>query len=282
VNYKLENQKRLLNLLKSSYEVSPDIVTYNNCVPLTYWTYTENFGDLLSPWLFKKISGKDVVHNKGASLSYVGIGSILNHGTDNSVYWGTGSFGTESKSQVPVNARYHAVRGPLTRAKIKSHGVDCPKVYGDPALLTPMYYWPDIKPEYELGVVLRWSEKKWLDRDFGAGVKKIFLKTSNIEQVISEILSCKRILTSSLHGLIIADAYGIPNAWLESGTPKGAEFKYYDYFLTVNKVRASFSYDMSHGSLNLLDLLSEFDFDARAIEFDYVSLLDSCPLLVKK
>ncbi|MEE2001522.1 polysaccharide pyruvyl transferase family protein [Alkalimonas sp. MEB108] len=281
MSFYIERHKRELAALKSNYQVRDDIITNDGKIPLTYWINTENFGDLLSPWLYEKMTGLPVEYSPGDCPSYIGIGSILKRTTDHSIAWGTGSFGTEPRKQVAAKATYLAVRGPLTRARIKNAGVECPAVYGDPALLTPMYYWPEVEKKYELGIVLRWSEKKWVNRDFGPGVKKIYLKTTNIEGVLDDMLSCKRIITSSLHGLIISDAYGIPSAWLNSHTPKGGEFKFYDYFLTVNKVRHAQSYDLFDGPVELIDLLTAFDFDCKFIDFDYEALLDACPLLQK-
>jgi pyruvyltransferase len=85
-----------------------------------------------------------------------------------------------------------------------------------------------------------------------------------------------------LHGLIIADAYGIPNAWLSSDTPKGGEFKFFDYFLSVDKVRYGHSYDVSEHGLEVSTLKKHFDFDSREIKFEPENLLKACPFLKEK
>ena len=46
-----------------------------------------------------------------------------------------------------------AVRGPLSRNYLLENGVDCPDVYGDPALLFPKYYKPHIYKKYKLGII---------------------------------------------------------------------------------------------------------------------------------
>jgi len=54
---------------------------------------------------------------------------------------------------------------------------------------------------------------------------------------IDEICSCDFVISSSLHGLIIAEAYGIPSQWVEFGTyVDGWEFKYYDFYESIGKM----------------------------------------------
>ena len=62
----------------------------------------------------------------------------------------------------------------------------------------------------------------------------IDIRTSNIEFFIDEIVSSKYILSTSLHGLIIAHAYGIPALWIKKGHIGSSEFKFHDYFSSVN------------------------------------------------
>lgn len=246
-------------------------------IPLRWWNHAPNFGDLLSPWLANKISGKEVIEVGGSQPHYVAIGSVIGMARPLSMVWGTGSFGFDPKEPICDTATYLAVRGPLTRSKLDNAGIRCPRIYGDPALLTPEFYRPEIKQTHEVGVVLRWSEDKWNNALNGDGIKKIYLKTGAIEETLDEILSCKKIITSSLHGLIIADAYGIPNAWLASGTPNGREFKYWDYFASVDKNRPPQVYDMAKPKLTAKTLIQDFKFDDRALKYDLDALKGACP-----
>ena len=55
--------------------------------------------------------------------------------------------------------------------------------------------------------------------------------------VIDQICSCERILSSSLHGLIVSDAYQVPSCWIElTGKIAGGYFKYLDYAASVNRI----------------------------------------------
>lgn len=264
------------------YEVNKNVLTVNGAVPLFWWIDAPNFGDLLSPWLVEKMTSLPVEFSERDTPHYVTIGSIVGRASDKSILWGTGSFGTETKVRLPPKAKYHAVRGPLTRQILKNSKIEAPPIYGDPALLAPLYYYPDLPITHELGVVVRWSEKEWKTADVDPRVKIINLKTSSVEETISDFLSCRKIISSSLHGLIIADAYGIPNAWRQSETGKGGIFKYFDYFASVNKYRAPHQYSIGDEGLKLEHLLKSFDFNDQPIEFKYHKLLDSSPFLQRK
>lgn len=243
---------------------------------LHWWTNKPNFGDLVSPWLVEKITGKKPEFAERNNTSFISIGSILSHVGPKSVVWGTGSFGTETTKQIEASADYLAVRGPLTRNKLEINNVKCPRVYGDPALLVADYYKPKVEKTHELGIVLRWSESKRNTYDI-PGLKKIFLGGNDIEPIIDQIRACKRIASTSLHGLIVADAYGIPNAWIDSATPKGLEFKYWDYLISVDKVRAPQKYRLLDKNISLTRLIDDLNYDGRPISLDLDKLRDSCP-----
>ena len=198
----------------------------------------ENYGDLLSKYIVNKITKKQVrwYHpgNKDPKKNYFVIGSILNYCDEKSVVWGSGII---DKQHHIKNSDFRAVRGPLTRKRILELGYSCPEVYGDPALLLPRYYFPNIKKKYEIGIVPHFYDLGIAKSIFGddSKIKIISLLTSNIEKTTDEILSCKQIISSSLHGLIIAHAYNIPAVWVKfSNNLNGDNVKFEDYLLSVN------------------------------------------------
>ncbi len=269
-------------------------------IPLVFWPVTPNFGDLLSPWLFEKMTGKPVKLIKSnvrkcwhlstlekferkalRSKHYVSIGSVISRARNSSIVWGTGAFGTEQFCQLSYKAEYRAVRGPLTRQLLKNAGITVPEIYGDPALLVQNYYTTRPEKRYKIGVVLRWSEGKWITKKYGKDIKIINLGSADVDNTLFDILSCDRIITSSLHGLIIADSFGIPNAFLSSETPKGGLFKYFDYFASVNKFRLPKLFNFDPDIIEIEHLEAAFEFDDRPISFDYQHLLSACPFLRK-
>ena len=111
-------------------------------VPVRWWVKAPNFGDLLSPWLIAKMTGREVVFADPKKPHYLVIGSVLNRANPRSQVWGAGAFGTEDGAVFAISAAYHAVRGPLSHARLATLGIPCPEVYGDPALLAPAYFSP--------------------------------------------------------------------------------------------------------------------------------------------
>ena len=48
-----------------------------------------------------------------------------------------------------------------------------------------------------------------------------------------KIATCRHVFASSLHGLIVADAYGVPNTWLDPQSQ--SRLKYLDYAASMGR-----------------------------------------------
>lgn len=201
----------------------------------------ENYGDLLGKYLVEKISDKSVAFawpKKWSVLDYfkpvyVTIGSILTHVNHKCIVWGSGIISRE----YPVKkAMFLAVRGPQTRKFLMDAGYEVPEKYGDPALLLPRYFAPKVEKKYKYGIVPHYNDYKVVSNWFenNAEVCLIDLMTNNIESKTIEFLQCEKIISSSLHGIIVAHAYGIPAVWQKfSNEVFGDDIKYQDYFESV-------------------------------------------------
>jgi len=217
-------------------------------IPLFYWSEIkfifkkkENYGDLLSKYLVEKISGKEVkwVHPKKQpwytwdKTNYVTIGSILHHASKDSIVWGSGII---DKEQHISKADFRAVRGPKTREYLMKLGYACPEVYGDPALLLPKFYNPEVEKKHKLGIIPHYHDFKFVSENYknDPEILVIDLMTLDVEEVTREILSCEKTISSSLHGVIVSHAYGIPSIWVEfSNEIFGDGIKYLDYLESI-------------------------------------------------
>jgi pyruvyltransferase len=153
----------------------------------------ENYGELLSKYIVEKISKQKVkLHDPRKAKSvghYFGIGSIFAFTNSKSVVWGSGIIDVKH----PVaNCNFRAVRGPQSRGRLIEFGYHCPPVYGDPALLMPLFFNPKVEVKYSLGIVPHFRDFNRAKSLFENvdGIKSINLLTNNIEETTSEILSC--------------------------------------------------------------------------------------------
>ena len=204
-------------------------------IPLA-WFANSNWGDALNPVLVSMISGKPVRHTQAAYCDcYMAIGSILDTANSRTVVWGTGFCVQGQTVQEPPKA-IHAVRGPLTRAALLKAGINCPEVYGDPALLLPRFFNPDVHKHYKVGIIPHYVDKfhPWIQSYQKNPDVRIIDVQGDLWEFVRAVKSCKVVVSSSLHGLICSDAYGVPNVWIRlSDKVYGGDFKFPDYRLSI-------------------------------------------------
>lgn len=259
-----------------------------------------NWGDDINYHFIKYIAKRNIEIYFDNSLAmalkrpnYLCIGSTINYlTTRQTVIWGAGVIDPRlSIREEPAQVR--AVRGPLSRDYLLSRGVSCPDVYGDPALLIPYFYKPTsakarkpgriaIVPHYVdqdspilREVCLRYSEVTVID----------IVKYGRWTDFIDKISEFDVVFSSSLHGLIAAEAYGIPNYWISlSDKVVGDGFKFRDYFASIGKsdvepivldansnpsILASSS-PWNPGRIDLKRLLAECPFEIKmAIQYEH-------------
>jgi hypothetical protein len=184
-----------------------------------------NFGDILSSFILKKLGYSITDAKNSDSGKFICIGSTAKFIKRGDVVWGTGIM--SDSDPVETNARYLAVRGPLTGKKV---GCD---VYGDPGLLCS-HFWPlhaRIQNKRKLGVIPHYVDynKYNVEEHY-----QINLLNSNPIEVMRNIVKCESIVSSSLHGIIAAHSYGIPAGWWRpSDSLHGDDSKFKDYAMSV-------------------------------------------------
>lgn len=213
-----------------------------------YWVswdnHRDNFGDILTPYIVEHFTKKKIKRIPSILRPFLEhffvIGSILQKSKATTIIWGSGYISEKAFCDTQPKKIY-AVRGPKTRDKLLKEGYDCPEVYGDPALLLPEIYQHEepIHKKYSIGIIPHYVDKAhpWLDQFLGIeNVKIIDVQQKNPLLVIDEILQCEKIMSSSLHGIIVADAYQVPSLWVSfSDLVVGNGFKFQDYFLSVGR-----------------------------------------------
>jgi hypothetical protein len=209
-------------------------------LPIYFWRGRPNFGDLLSPLLLKHFCGIEAVWVPVEEASLVGVGSIIEHIPNgwNGKIVGAGKLHEESL--LPVDAKIVALRGPLT-----AKGVRGDFAIGDLGLLANELVRVETK-KWKLGIVPHWSDTQLAtDPRFApsaAGITEdplIIDPRGDPLDVIRLIGECIKIVSSSLHGIILADAFGIPRRaeYAPRLDVEGGDFKFRDY---SESIRTSF------------------------------------------
>lgn len=234
-------------------------LSIKNPLPVKAWVnithgklVSNNWGDDLNMFLLPLIAKRDVIvvnrslfHILKKASNYLCIGSILgDYEDEKSEIWGAGVMSDEDEIKARPKAIY-SVRGKLSRKKLVDAGIDCPEIYGDPALLLSHYYIPQINKKYKMGIIPNHidNSNKNIKSFLECHPDCMLINMSGYNlwtDIIDNICSCEYIVSSSLHGLIVADSYKIPNTWVFfSDNILGGEFKYLDYFSSVDRNETS-------------------------------------------
>ncbi|MFI8557818.1 polysaccharide pyruvyl transferase family protein [Pseudomonas putida] len=197
----------------------------------------QNFGDYLSADIVEFVSGRKVEHASIRRADMIAIGSVLGREKKAKTWgfprklhiWGTGSGNPDDVFS--GRHHFHAVRGTKCLSQIRGKKVK--PVLGDPGLLSASLVNKPIDKCIRVGLIPHIRDRKntrmaeLLTRIPGAKVIDVY---SPVKQVLAEIASCDFVLSTSLHGLIVADSYGVPNQWLSTNRCPRWEYKFQDYY----------------------------------------------------
>ena len=187
----------------------------------TYWWQGEkpNFGDALSPLLVKHFAGVEVYWADPMLCQLVSTGSVLDvlpQTGYRGVVAGSGKL-FDSTSIDLTQAHVLGFRGFLSMydSVLTVKQLRDVLAVGDPALLASELA-PIINHGHDIGVVPHWSDTELYTREcekfksWGAEQPLFIDVTADPLTVIGQIGGCKKIVASSMHGIIVADAFGIP------------------------------------------------------------------------
>lgn len=248
-----------------------------NEVNLNWWhmkyNQTEqNLGDMLSEVIYNFMCNKyglDAHAKLKKTYHFYAVGSILFFENQDAVVWGTGCTKEPEKNiSNIIHQKYmrkldvRAVRGPKTKEALDKLGIECPEVYGDPAMLMPLIYQPVNKKTDITAVITHLKDEKEMCDRYAGDIVITDMVTDDWKKKIDMIVSAKRVISSSLHGLILAESYGVPAVLLRPKT-ENSLFKYEDYYLgtgrnnfpIVNSIEEGMQYDMKNYSFPSMETI---------------------------
>jgi hypothetical protein len=302
-------------------------VQQTGAVPLTWVAATReqayvNVGDALSAVMVSLLSGLPVRHTSHNSritrMAAVGtIGHSLVNG--DIVIWGTGSSRYRNpfaplEQRIPVGPMpgtrlsITATRGPISRQLLGEDNAATPPAYGDPVWLLPQFYPAPRRKKWKLGVIIHLADlqdrgfepnhkadhKRYVVPDeFRSDIRLINtiapIGIDGLRAKLDEILSCERLVSTSLHGMVFAESYGIPCLYFSPRTPRGLhameldpdgtlDLRIVDLYRGLGLARLPVYGQPRREPTDWRALMDTIDRAWKPLDFDPAPLLDAFPL----
>ena len=252
-------------------KVKSKVVDRKNYSPELYYYYSYSFADSMVPDIIQRILRHKLSSINGRTLErrniidklkviflpkykryksskhLLTLGSIFHHAKSGDIIWGTGfNPRWQNSKQKDFWLDIRAVRGPLTKEYVINElGLPCPEVYGDPALLLPILF-PQMKAKGGQGILIlaQHNDEHFLFQNEAQLRYPELLFCQRINklswnEIVERILKADYVISSSLHGIIIAEAFGIPSRWWHSPELPSSKteyrFKFNDYYLATGR-----------------------------------------------
>lgn len=236
-------------------------------IKLFWWRYEPpyilNFGDEITGYILRGIWGRSVEWAPKKDADLIATGSILDstltEERDKPLYvWGSGLI-RDGEGYSGKDLRIFAVRGPITRDRV-APGANI--ALGDPGLLSNLVFSSSKKRTYRIGIVAHYID---LNLPSIAEISKrsdvlLISPLQTPDKVAKDITSCRIVVSSSLHGLIFADSFSIPNYWMPlSDKLAGGDYKFKDYYESTGRVLNKVTINMLEDADEVARLISTYE-----------------------
>ena len=249
------------------------------------WMLSNNLGDALTPYLIEKITGKTPIYIPlGVQYpKFMVSGSILNHAMLHTTVWGAGFANANDVMDPCVDVR--AVRGLITANRLAHQTGKTVSALGDPGLLMPRFYKPEIAKSHKVGICPHYLHQQevaaWLADRTDVKFLNVF---DHPEKFVDDLCGCEAVYSSSLHGLVLSDAYGIPSQWF-TGTARlgGDGTKFHDHFTALwPDGTVFFCYHLSQLPKDIESLRDVIDKQPPPVDAVCEALWQACPFKPEK
>lgn len=234
------SKKIKLRLFRNNYSIGYK-ESVKNRVNLEWWNVKENVGDVISGVIYKwmleqKNVDPDIPVKKTVHL--MTVGSLIGMMPYDAVIWGSGIHTIlttnkiiNNKNRVKFDIR--AVRGPVTKHILNFCGYNCENCcMGDPAVIMPLIYTPEeSEKKYKYSIIRHLKNN---DEPQDSSAHYINVNTSDYKHFINEICASELVLSSSLHGIILAEVYGVPAVFVNENMDNEL-MKFYDWYFATGR-----------------------------------------------
>lgn len=262
-----------------------------------------NMGDQLNYYIVERVFGLKVIKSNRFNCQCLGIGSslggmlwddkinirILQHISriffGETHIWSSG-FINGSHHDNPFFRKkviFHAVRGELSKQrveKILNRKLEIPT--GDGGLLTSLLFDKPFSKKYSVGIIphMREQSEPFFKELYNNIVNaKIIDLLDDPMSIVKDMAQCETIVSSSLHGLVVADSFGIPNKYVKvTDKPLGDGFKFRDYYSAFGLPLET--YDIKQGAnISIDEIIKDYKISKDDVELKKKQLYDCFPSL---
>ena len=249
-----------------------------------------NFGDYAVPPIVGRITGLPIAPPVGAGPMLYTIGSLIQILSDGDAVWGTGmNGGTAELWKVPRELHVYATRGPISLEFLRRHGFDTGRVSRtfDPGSLVGALFADEIgwlraqsaHRRQNFILIPHYRDEAAMRRIYAAHADHIRSVDTPFLELLGEILSADLVVSSSLHGLVMAEALGVPAVWHRPLMGED-ELKFNDYYLGTDRWRILRADNLTEALRAAPMRLPVFDTDAMLATFPSAAELEALGILV--
>lgn len=211
--------------------------------PPLFWMRTPepgNAGDLVTPWLYHRDQGDIPSPAPFAEFSIMGAGSIIHLAGRGTRVWGSGVIAPHRQFRGGLDPRrieIRMVRGPRTLRWLQHNGAnvegyDAPFV--DPGYLVPRFMGQGpVAYERNYCIIPHYVDLKRVQKVFSTDEHLLVLDPvcgmGGMDEFLHDIRTSETVVSSSLHGVIFALAFGCRAIWARwSNNVIGGDWKFND------------------------------------------------------
>lgn len=204
-----------------------------------WWDRRPNFGDEFTESILNLFGAEHVINVRDVRFdvgpALLGAGSMLQKlRYPNTVVWGSGFIDRDLvNSSLRSPNECLALRGHLSRSVAEKAGWPVSDNFGDPGIFATQIINKPKRPNCEITVVPHFRHFSFFSSIVNSSAHiQVVDAQSGLINVLRQIAGSEIVLSSSLHGIVVAHAYGIPWTWLRFTSHRlgGDQFKFHDFF----------------------------------------------------